>query len=261
VAKQAQDHLQTQPHSLAWASVRECPRKRQAARTKLVLRRCPSRLSGSPTMPLAECASAHGRAPICDASKPRERLRLVGRSSCGSSVAQTPTARKQRNDRQIHGCCQGQGLLAARVKSCGGRQPSCRMALTMRRSFANPTRTWRLASDGQRDSRRSGEAAADPPEADRREDEGKGEEDRHLVPLEGPVATSGLVGHGFVELGGEFRYAGLEGRGGGASRAATLAWARLRECLLMLRACGPYSARAEYPTPEDTRLVSGFALG
>jgi hypothetical protein len=84
-------------------------------------------------MPLAECASAHGRAPICDASKPRERLRLVGRSSRGSSVAQTPTARKQRNDRQIQGCCQGQGLLAAQADTTAPH-PGRLRCVTRRRS-------------------------------------------------------------------------------------------------------------------------------
>ena len=38
----------------------------------------------------------------------------------------------------------------------------------------------------------------------------EGEEDRGFVPLQGPVAAGGLVGDSFVELGGEFRYAGLE---------------------------------------------------
>ena len=47
---------------------------------------------------------------------------------------------------------------------------------------------------------RSEGLAADPPEADSGQDDGEAEEDRRLVPLEGPEAARGLVGDQVPEV-------------------------------------------------------------
>src|ERR1039458_7298404 len=70
-----------------------------------------------------------------------------------------------------------------------GAAPPCSLSYEERACLASAVRL-------------SGEAAAHRPEADSGEDEGGGEEDRHLEPLEGPVAAGGLVGDREVELGG-----------------------------------------------------------
>jgi hypothetical protein len=41
---------------------------------------------------------------------------------------------------------------------------------------------------------------ADPPEAERGKGESRADEDRHLVPLEGPVSIGWLMGDGVMEL-------------------------------------------------------------
>ena len=56
------------------------------------------------------------------------------------------------------------------------------------------------------------------------------EEDRQLVPLEGPVAAGGLVGHHLVVRGAEFRDAVPKcGLGGGESLPSRALIARLSE--------------------------------
>jgi hypothetical protein len=64
-------------------------------------------------------------------------------------------------------------------------------------------------------SGRSGQAAAaHPPEADPRQGDGGGKEDRRLIPLERPEAAGGLVGHQLPEVEPGYRgLAGLEGIG------------------------------------------------